>query len=251
MDSQFQIAKDYIYTNANVIKNVNIGGKEHELNIQYKYKTILQMSPVSQVSRTSTRVKNTGSSTTTGCGWSPAILALSWKTSWDATSRPSTPTCSRRMTRTSWLNWTMKPARSKPSLSSYHASWRSACWCWSTPSFSSRGRVRHDTYCTVNAPCRSGCESDSHKTQWCKHPKLADFGSRPASRSRRTARAFALIPLSRRWGALSFPPTQNPLLFSHWPRCTRCRTWGIAKIPRCIATSSATVRRGKRWLLYL
>lgn len=70
------------------------------------------------------------------------------------------------------------------------------------------------------------------------------------SRSRRTARAFALIPLSRRWGAHSLPPPKKtPLLFSHWPRCTRCRTWGIAKIPRCIATSSATVRRGKRWLL--
>ncbi len=164
-----------------------------------------------QVSLTSTRTKSTGSSTTTGCGWSPATLAPSSKTSWDATSGPSTPTCSRRRTRTWWLNWTTKPARSKPSPSSFPASCRSACWCWSTPSFSSRGRGRPDTYCTANAPCRSGCESHGHKTRWRKHPKLADFGSRPASRSRRTARAFALIPPSRRRGA-HFPPKLSSLV---------------------------------------
>ena len=118
-----------------------------------------------QDSPTSTRGRSTGSSTTSSSEWSRATRAPSSRTSWAASWRPSTPPGRRptMATRTWWSSWTTRRTRWRPSPSSSPACWRCACWCWSTLWCSSRGRVRHATYCTANAPCRNGSE-----TSWGK-----------------------------------------------------------------------------------
>lgn len=83
--------------------------------------------------------------------------------------------------------------------------------------FKRKGTPRHILYCKrsmqewvwVTPP---SILHYSHKTQWCWHPYLADFGSSPASRLRRTERALALIPPSGDDGRTSPKlPTLLPL----------------------------------------
>lgn len=113
-----------------------------------------------QVSPTSTRGRSTGNSTTSFSESSPVILALFWKTLWAASWRLSSQTgsLSTTATRTWSSSWKTRRARWRPSRSSSPVFWRCVYWCWSTLWYSSRGRARRGTYCTANAPCRSGSE---------------------------------------------------------------------------------------------
>lgn len=129
----------------------------------------MSYNPSLQALPTFTRVRSTGSSTTSCFVWSLATRGPSCGTSWAATAYPQTPTGTgaprwRRngtTTTATWTlssNWTARGGLRKQWPSPSPASWHCAWWSSSTPFSSSGGRARSATYCTASAPCRSGSE---------------------------------------------------------------------------------------------
>lgn len=119
-----------------------------------------------QITPTSTGGRSTGGSTTRSWRWSLDIQSPFYKTGWAATSpRWSAPaataetgSCPLTTWTSSWPS-TMSPRPSTPSPWWYHASCRSASWCWSIPFSSLRAKERSRTRsCSIitNTQFRSG-----------------------------------------------------------------------------------------------